>query len=114
MTPQATLRELFARLATSRGAAVYVSDDELTGWPDHLVADLKAKRVLLRASPAASTICPGCERECVMPVEALPDDEYGGGVFIVCDKRIDINRVAVSIGALERWKVKKWKFRIND
>ena len=104
MTPQAVLRELLARLAASQGAAVYVSDDELAGWPHDLVADLKANRLLVRASPGASAMCPGCERECVMPVEVLPDDGHGAAAFIVCDKRSDINRVAVSIAALERWK----------
>ena len=52
MTPQAALRELLARLAASRGAAVYVCDDELAGWPHDMVADLKANRLLVRASPA--------------------------------------------------------------
>ena len=104
MTPQAALGELLARLAASRGAAVYVSDDELGGWPHDLVADLKANRVLMRASPAASAVCPGCERECVMPVEVQTDDGHDAAAFVVCDKRSDINRVLVSIGALERWK----------
>ena len=104
MTPQAGLSELLARLAASRGAAVYVSDYELAGWPPDLVADLKSSHLLMRASPANSAVCPGCERECVMPVEVLPDDGYGAAAFIVCDKRSDINRVAVPIAALERWK----------
>ena len=104
MSPQVALTELLARLAACRGAAVYVSDDELADWRQDFVADLKAKRVLVRASPAASAICPGCERQCVMPVDVLPDDGRGAVVFIVCDKRSDINRVVVPIGALERWK----------
>ena len=104
MTPQAALTELLARLAASRGAAVYISDDELAGWPHDLVADLKANRLLVRASPGASAMCPGCERECVMPVEVLPDDGHGAAAFIVCDKRSDINRVPVSIGHLRLWR----------
>lgn len=104
MTPKATLSELLARLAASRGAAVYVSDDELAGWPHGLMAEFKALRLLVRASPAASVVCPGCERACVMPVEVLADDGHGAAAFIVCDKRSDINRVVVPIGALKRWK----------
>lgn len=104
MTPQTALGELLARLAANRGAAVYVSDDELAGWPHDLVADLKASRVLVRASPAASAVCAGCERGCVMPVQVLPDGGNGAAAFIVCDKRSDINRVVMSIGSLEQWK----------
>jgi hypothetical protein len=104
VTPQAALGELLARLAASRGAAVYFSDDDLAGWPDNLVADLKANRLLVRASPAVSAICPGCECECVMPVEVLPDDKRGAAAFIVCDKRGDIGRVVVPIAVLERCK----------
>lgn len=104
MTPEAALDELLARLAASRSAAVYFSDNELAGWPHDLVADLKAIRVLVRASPAASTVCLGCERACAMPVEVMPDEGRGAAAFIVCDKRSDINRVAVQIALLERWK----------
>lgn len=104
MTPAAALGELLARLAASRGAAVYVGDDELAGWPVALVADLKASRVVVRASPAASAVCAGCERACAMPVEVLPEEGHGAAAFIVCDKRSDINRVAVPIASLERWK----------
>ena len=105
-SPQAALGELLSRLAASGGVAVYVDDYELEQWPPNLVANLKAMRVLLRASPARSAVCDGCERSCVMPVEVLPDDGRGAAAFIVCDKRTDINRVAVAIGALARWKAR--------
>lgn len=104
MTNQAALEELLARLAASRGTAVYVSDDELAGWPHDLLAEFKALRLLVRASPASSAVCPGCERECAMPVAVPPDEGHGAAAFIVCDKRSDINRVTVPIGALTRWK----------
>ena len=103
-SPQAALRELLARLAASGGAAVYIDDYELERWPSDLVANLRAMRMLLQASPARSAVCNGCERSCVMPVEVLPDDGRGAAAFIVCDKRRDINRVEVAIGALARWK----------
>lgn len=104
MTPQTALDELLARLAASRGEAVYVADNELVGWPPDVVANLKAARLFVRASPAASAVCPGCEHACAMAVEVLPDAGHGAAAFIVCDKRADINRVAVPITALERWK----------
>ena len=103
-SPQAALGELLSRLTASGGAAVYVDDHELEQWPPNLVANLKAMRMLSRASPARSAVCNGCERSCLMPVEVLPDDGRGAAAFIVCDKRTDINRVEVAIGALARWK----------
>ena len=74
MTPRAAIAELLARLAAAKDAVVYLSDDELDGWPASLVAELKAIRMLRRASPAKSAICPGCERTCAMPVEVMADD----------------------------------------
>ena len=103
-TAQAALGELLARLAAIGGGAVYIDDHELQQWPRDLIEDLKAKRMLTRASPAGSAVCPGCERACAMPVEVLPDNGLGAAAFIVCDKRNDINRVEVAFSALTRWR----------
>lgn len=103
MTPEAVLRELLERMATGQEVAALVSEDELSRWPNAAVTEMKAQRLLTKARPAASAICPGCERECTMPVHVLPDAARGPRAFIVCDKRNDINRVDVSIGRLEQW-----------
>ena len=39
-----------------------------------------------------------------MPVHTLPHEKRGLASFIVCDKRDDINRVAVPISRLEQWQ----------
>lgn len=105
MTPQATLIELLGRVGASQGAAVLVNDDELSLWPSAAVAAMKTQRLLTKARPASSAICPGCERDCVMPVHVLPaEGKRPVRAFVVCDKRSDINRVAIPLTNLNQWQ----------
>lgn len=99
------LAELLARLAAAGSGVVEVPGDELEGWPQDDVAALQSHAVLLPGKPADSAICPGCERACLMPVQVLPRAGRPASLFIVCDKPVDINRVAVAPPALERWRV---------
>lgn len=66
---------------------------------------MKAHKLLMKARPAASVICPGCERRCVMPIQVPPMQGTTARAFVVCDKRSDINRVDVPIEHLEQWQV---------
>ena len=104
MTPQAALVELLARVGASQDAAVLLSHHELKQWPEAAVAALKAQRLLTKAQPATSAICPGCERDCVMPVYNRIHPSHGPLSFIDCDKRSDISRVAVPVDRLEQWR----------
>jgi len=104
MTPQATLIELLARVGAAKGAAIFVNDEELSQWPAAAVAAMKSQKLIAKARPAASAICTGCERECVMPVHTPPTAEGSTASFIVCDKRSDINRVSVPVGRLQQWQ----------
>lgn len=104
MTPLDAILELLSRLGASNGAAVLVSEEELSHWPATAVKAMKSQKLLLRARPAASVVCPGCEQECVMPVHTLPLGPRGPASFIVCDKRDDINRVAVAAERLTQWR----------
>jgi hypothetical protein len=104
MKPQATLIELLARVGASQGAAVLVSEEELSQWPATAVAAMKSQKLIAKARPAASAICPGCERECVMPVHTPPTAAGSTVSFIVCDKRSDINRVPVAASRLVQWR----------
>jgi hypothetical protein len=104
MTPQAALIELLGRVGARQGAAVLINEDELSQWPAAAVAAMKSQRLLVKARPAVSVVCPGCERECVMRVHTMPAGPRGLTSFIVCDKRSDINRVAVPISRLEQWQ----------
>jgi len=104
MTSNRLLIELLERISTRSGAAVFVSDHELREWPGAAVAAMKAQGVLTKARPATSTVCPGCEQECVMPVHVIHAKARKPDAFIVCDKRSDINRVPVPVDRLERWQ----------
>lgn len=105
MTPDAALVELLARVGASRGAGILISEEELGQWPTIAVKAMKANGLLVKARPAASAVCPGCEQECVMPVHTLPAGPGKSRSFIVCDKRSDINRVDVPTDRLEQWQV---------
>jgi hypothetical protein len=104
MTPRDALVELLARVGAGTGPAVLVSDEELSQWPAAAVAAMKSQRLLAKARPATSAICPGCERACVMPVHTLSRASGAAASFIVCDKRTDINRVPVSTKRLTQWR----------
>jgi hypothetical protein len=71
MTPLEAIVELLARLGASHGAPVLVGEQELSHWPGAAVKALKSQKLLVRARPASSVVCPGCEQECVMPVQTL-------------------------------------------
>ena len=104
MTPLEALLELLERVGASRDAAALVSEEELSRWPAEAVRGLKSQKLLVKASPAVSVVCPGCEQECVMPVHTPPAEAGAATSFVVCDKRDDINRVAVSAERLRQWR----------
>ncbi|MEO8400739.1 MAG: hypothetical protein ABI597_02945 [Gammaproteobacteria bacterium] len=104
MTADMVLIELLERIAASKGAAAFINTLEINEWPSDLVTAIKSDRMLEKASPAKSAICPGCERSCVMPVNTLINQLNITTAFIVCDKRSDINRVSISLNHIEQWQ----------
>lgn len=106
MTPENTLIELLERVGANRGATVFINNHELNTWPSATVELMKSQGLITKAGTVTSTVCLGCERECVMPVHVIPGKAYEAGVvFVVCDKRTDINRVSVTINRLEQWQI---------
>ena len=104
MTPREALLDLVARVGARDGAAVRVSETDVRQWPAEAVGALKAHRLLVRARPARTVVCPGCEADCVMPVQTIPARPREAARFIVCDKRNDINRVALTTAHVDQWK----------
>jgi hypothetical protein len=105
MTSQDALCELLARLGASKSATLLLNEEELSHWPQAAVKAMKWEKLLLKARPATSVVCPGCEQACTMPVHTRRAETLIASPFIVCDKRSDINRVAVPINRLEQWQV---------
>ena len=105
MTPQAALIELLGRVGARLGESVTVSTEELSQWPTEAVAALKSQGLLLKARPAKSVVCPGCEQECSMPVHTVtrPNATVATS-FVVCDKRSDTNRVPIPAARLALWR----------
>lgn len=105
MNTHSALIELFQRLEATNDALVFVTDEELSQWPDPAVNAMKSQRLLTKSSPATSAVCPGCERECIMPVHFLPSSMIDSPPsFVVCDKRSDVNRVEIAAGSLIQWQ----------
>ena len=104
MTPQSAAIELLERLATLRGDPLLISAHEMAEWPVDAIAALKVQKLISKAPAGSSAVCPGCEEQCVMSVHTIPAPAGKSSGFVVCDKRDDINRVAVSIDRLLRWR----------
>ena len=104
MTPRDALIELLERVSARHDATVLISEEELLQWPVEAVTAMRSHRLLVRARPAAAVVCPGCEEDCVMPVQTMPAGPRSATPFIVCDKRNDINRVALTSERVNQWK----------
>jgi len=104
MTPEAALIELLERVGANQNVVVLVTRHELSQWPSEAIKAMKSQKLITKARPATSTICQGCERDCVMPVNTVLGTSGESTSFIVCDKRDDINRVPVSIDQLTQWR----------
>jgi hypothetical protein len=104
MTPLEALLELLAFVGAKEGGAPLLSEEELSLWPAEAVRELKSQKLLVKASPAASVVCPGCEQECTMPVHTLPSGMDAAASFVVCDERDDTNRVEVPAERLRQWR----------
>ncbi len=99
--PEAVFLDLVSRIGASPDREVRVNAGELARWPEEAISALKSQKLIRRARRARSTACPGCERQCAMPVEW---GAYPSTPWIVCDKRGDINRVPVSMDRLAQWR----------
>jgi hypothetical protein len=104
MTPQEALTELLERLGAARDGKVYVNNAEMREWPRDAVAAMMEQRLLARARPTKSVVCPGCERQCVMLVHTTTRANGTAASFVVCDKRDDINRVPIAATLLKQWR----------
>ncbi|MEJ1402431.1 MAG: hypothetical protein RPU73_00935 [Candidatus Sedimenticola sp. (ex Thyasira tokunagai)] len=104
MTPQAVLIELLDRVATHPGEKVLIRNDELRRWPAEAAEVLKSHNLIRKTRQAASVVCDECEKECIRPVQTVRAPSGALRVFIICDKRDDVDRLPVPIERLEQWQ----------
>lgn len=104
MTPLAALIALLMRIEAQAGAAVLVTGEELALWPPEAVGAMKLQKLLVKARPAISADCHGCERACVMPVHTVARPGGVATSFVVCDKRSDTSRVLIPPERLLQWR----------
>ena len=98
------LAECFDRVVANQGSSSLLSDYELAKWPLDTVSALKSQNLLVQAPPALSAVCPGCEDECVIPVETISSTDSQPMSFVVCDSRSDTNRVPIPQDHLKQWQ----------
>ncbi|MCB1816237.1 MAG: hypothetical protein KDK04_31595 [Candidatus Competibacteraceae bacterium] len=103
MTPLDALIELLARVAAERSKIVLISDTELNDWPIAGVTAMKSQKLITKAPPATSVVCPGCEQACSRLVYTLPDPKKPIS-FVLCHKRSDTNRVEIAPECLSQWQ----------
>ena len=102
MSPEDVLAEMLARVGSS--SEVFITEHDLNHWPAGAVVALKAQKLIRKAPPAITVVCPGCEEHCAMPVETIPAVNGTPDAFVVCDKRDDTNRVTIHGDQLIQWR----------
>jgi hypothetical protein len=100
---QSALIDLLERVG-SQSEPVLMTVLEMNQWPPVAVAAMKSQKLLRKANQATSAVCTGCEENCMMPVYKTGSSSEELDFFILCDKRDDINRVAVGQDQLRRWQ----------
>ncbi len=98
------LLELLERVNACRDTAVLVNDEDLLQWPKAAVKAMKSQKLIVKAHPSKSALCPGCERNCIIPVHTDISATGCSSSFVVCDKRSDINRVLIPAERLTQWQ----------
>jgi len=78
--------------------------NEIKSWPKDFLKLLIDANFIKEAQPENSIECRGCEQNCFMPINTIPaQNNLPARIFIQCDKRDDIGRVAVEASELNRW-----------
>jgi hypothetical protein len=104
MTPQKAFQELLNLLEFGDESNI-VSWGQVEQWPIEAFNTFIDCGLLIPFSSAESTLCPGCDQNCTMPVHRSPNIVTQAKGYIICDKKSDIGRVPVySFLPLKTWK----------
>lgn len=105
MTPADLLRMLLERLAEGKEESLHFSTFDTTPWPDGTLERLVDVGLLQEGQQAETVACDGCEEYCIRPVHVrLSPVDKSPAVFVACDQRDDVGRVAIKPGQLRQWR----------
>jgi len=94
--------ELMQRAQRSRDGQLLIGFDQIRHWPTLILDELLKHKIILKAQPAQTLVCLGCEEACCNPVQTFPGSDRA---FIVCDLRSDTSRVPIKLERLQQWQL---------
>jgi hypothetical protein len=106
MQSDQVLLQILKRLETPDPESLLFGANEVCKWPDEWFASLVTSGLIKPASPAKLTECNGCEENCLMPVNILPDTgNWPARFFISCDKLENVGRIPVNPADLSQFQI---------
>ena len=104
MNPTDLLTEVLNRIAQTHNNTAVFTTQELNQYPETALSALKSQKLLIPATPAVDTQCPGCEEQCTRPVHKNTHPVTGQlSLFVVCDLRTDTHHVPIDSDQLTQW-----------
>ena len=104
MSPIDLLTEVLNRIAQTHNNTAVFTTQELNQYPETALSALKSQKLLIPATPAVDTQCPGCEEQCTRPVHKHTHPVTGQlSLFVVCDLRTDTHHVPIDSDQLTQW-----------
>ncbi len=82
---------------------------DIQQWPDQALEKLLKIGIIKPIKAAQSLECPGCENQCVMPIDHLKSGENKSErAFIICnnpEQQGHIGRIPIPLEHLQQWKI---------
>ncbi len=104
MTLPEVLQEL-VELVGSEGDTV-LAWDQVRHWPNGAVETLQKAGWIEPTAAALTVECPGCERNCFMPVHViLARNGQPARAYVACDRRDDMGQVKIAMSRLQQWQI---------
>jgi hypothetical protein len=100
MSPIDLLTEILNRIAQTHNNTAVFTTQELNQYPEAAISAVTSQKLLIPATPAVDTQCPGCEEQCTRPVHKRT---HPVSVFVVCDLRTDTHYVPIDNDQLIQW-----------
>ncbi len=103
MTLEDVLEDLINRLEPSGDKTI--SWDQVQRWPEGALEMFQNEGWIKPALFAKSVVCPGCEENCYMPVQAQTKNGQPTRIYVACDYRDDMGRIPIPQEMLQQWQI---------